>query len=87
MICLVLLCTFIQIGNTRSTFIDDDEDPTQFENSFINNYASINDRLNGKIPFEDFYYNKKPFNADDIQLTKRIIMLPRVGRRSIRSTQ
>jgi hypothetical protein len=87
MICLVLLCTFIQIGNTRSTFVDDDEDPSQFETSFINNYGSINDRLNAKIPFEDFYYNKKPFNTDDVQLMKRIIMLPRVGRRSIRSTQ
>jgi hypothetical protein len=81
MICLVLLCTFIQIGNTRSTFIDDDEDPTQFENSFINSYL-----LNLKNPFEDIYYNKKSFNPDDTQLTKRIIMLPRVGRRSIRST-
>jgi hypothetical protein len=89
MICLVLLCTFIQIGNTRSTFVDDnddDEDQIQIENSFVNNYPSINDRLNGKSPLEDFYYNKKQFNPDDVQLIKRIIMLPRVGRRSIRST-
>lgn len=82
----MLLCAFIQFGNARSTLTDDDEDQAQVENSFINNYASINDRLNGKIPFEDFYYNKKPLNSDDVQVMKRIIMLPRVGRRSIRST-
>jgi hypothetical protein len=86
LICLVLLCTFIQLGNTLPTLVDDDEDQTQVENSFVNNYGTVNDRLNGKIPFEDFYYHKKPFNSDNVQLAKRIIMLPRVGRRSIRST-
>ncbi len=79
MICLMLLCTFIQISYTRSTFVDDDED----QNLFPNNYVSVN----GKYPFEEYYYNKKPINHDDdVQLAKRIIMLPRVGRRSIRST-
>jgi hypothetical protein len=82
----VLLCTFIQIGSTLPTLVDDDEDQAQMDNSFINNYATVADRLNGKIPFEDLYYHRKPFNSDNIQLGKRIIMLPRVGRRSIRST-
>ncbi len=87
MIYFVLFCTLIQIGCTRSTFVDDDEDQNPIENSLANNYVSLNDRLNEKIPFEDYYYNnKKQFNPGDVQLTKRIIMLPRVGRRSIRST-
>jgi hypothetical protein len=86
MICLVLLCTLIEIGHTRSAFKMDDEDQLHKENPFINNHASLNDRFNGKIPVEDFYYNKKQFSPDDVQLAKRIIMLPRVGRRSIQST-
>ncbi|UJR22418.1 hypothetical protein I4U23_025478 [Adineta vaga] len=88
MFCLVLLCTFIQIGNTQPTIATaaDDEVQTQIENSFINNYASaLNDRLNGKLSYDDYYYHKKQFNPDSVQLAKRIIMLPRVGRRSIRS--
>ncbi|CAF1016728.1 unnamed protein product [Adineta steineri] len=87
MICFGLICTFIQIGNAQPIIIDDDDYQNQIENSFINNYAAtINDRLISRIPIEDFYYHKKQFNPDNVQLSKRIIMLPRVGRRSIRST-
>jgi len=78
MICLVLLCTFIQIGNTQPTIVDD-----QIENAFSNNYDSP---MNDKTPFEDMYYHRKQFSPDNVQLGKRLIMLPRVGRRSVRST-
>ena len=70
----------MQIGNAQPILADDDEDQTQIENSFLNNH----NRLNDENAFADFYYYRKQFNPDDIQLTKRIIMLPRVGRRSIR---
>jgi hypothetical protein len=82
MICLVLICTFIQIGNTQPTFLDDDVD-NQIENAFSNNYDSP---MNDKTPFEDMYYHRKQSSPDNVQLDKRIIMLPRVGRRSVRST-
>jgi len=82
MICLVLLCTFIQIGNTQPTSVDDDIDD-QIENAFSNNYGSA---MNDKTPFEDMYYHRKQFSPDNVQLAKRIIMLPRVGRRSVQST-
>jgi hypothetical protein len=79
----VLLCTFIRIGNAQPTLIDDDEDQTQVDNSFINNYVAGGNRLNGEIPLENFLYHKKQFNPDNVHLAKRIIMLPRVGRRSV----
>jgi hypothetical protein len=72
----MLLCICIQISHTRATYPDDDDDD---QNLFANNYIAFN---NGKNPFEEYYYNKKPINHDDVQLAKRIIMLPRVGRRS-----
>ena len=76
----------MQLGHSQPTLLDDDEDQVQADNSFLNSYASLSERLNGKSPFEDFYYHKKPFNSENVQLAKRIIMLPRVGRRSVRST-
>ncbi|CAF0767827.1 unnamed protein product [Adineta ricciae] len=83
---LVLLCAFIQLGSSQPTIVDDDEVQSQIDTSFLNNYANIiNDRFNGKIPVEDYYYHKKQFNPDNVQLAKRIIMLPRVGRRSVQS--
>jgi hypothetical protein len=72
---MILLCVLIQISQARSTYPDDDEDQ--------NIYLALNNHFNGKYPFEEDYYNKKPVNHDDINLAKRIIMLPRVGRRSI----
>lgn len=87
MFCLVLLCTFIQIGSAQPSIVDDDDMQTQLENPFIDNYANgINDRVYGKVPLEDYFYHKKQLNPDNVQLAKRIIMLPRVGRRSVRST-
>ncbi|CAF1206777.1 unnamed protein product [Rotaria sp. Silwood1] len=86
MIGLVLLCALIRISDTRPTFIDDEQGPNQIDDSFINNYAAINERLHNAIPLEDFYNLKNLFDYDNVQLAKRLIMLPRVGRRSIRSS-
>lgn len=81
-ICLVLFSTLIEISHTRSTPIDGNAD----QNSLVNNnnyYYSLNDHLSRKNPFDEDFYPTNPFQADDIRLNKRIIMLPRVGRRSI----
>ncbi|CAF1074427.1 unnamed protein product [Rotaria sordida] len=83
---LVLLCALIQISDTRPTLIDDEQGPSQVDHSFINNYGDINERLHDEIPLEDFYNLKNLFDYDNVQMAKRLIMLPRVGRRSIRST-
>ena len=77
MICMMLLCVFIQISQARSTYPDDDE--------VQNFYLSLNNRFNGKYPLEDDYFNKKTIDHDEVNLAKRIIMLPRVGRRSVPS--
>ena len=76
-ICLVLVGTLIEISHTRSTAIDDNAD----ENSVMKNYFSLNDHLTQPIPFDNDFYP-----IDDFRLNKRIIMLPRVGRRSIQTT-
>ena len=73
----MLLCTFIHYSHSRSTYPDDNEDQALFPNNYV--------RWNGKAPLEEYFHHKKPINPDDIQLAKRIIMLPRVGRRSVAS--
>jgi hypothetical protein len=82
MICFVLLCTFIQYSNTQPLLNDDnDADQTQLYDEILNNYLSGSGRFN--IP-ESFYnydhHQNKQYYPDNIQLAKRIIMLPRVGR-------
>ena len=88
LLCLVLVCTWIQVGLTQpASFVDNDEDQVNLEKSWINNYpALLNTRFNGQLPLDDYFYHQKPFNADHPALAKRLIMLPRVGRRSVRST-
>jgi hypothetical protein len=83
----VLVCTWVQVGLAQpSSFVDNDEDQANLEKSWINNYpALLNTRFNGQLPLDDYFYHPKPLNADHSALAKRLIMLPRVGRRSVRS--
>jgi len=96
MICLVLLCTFAQIGHTQPMLIDDDDELAQFDNSLVNNLAAgrygnfpydfnMPHALRHRLQQQISHLNKQQQNPDGIDLTKRIIMLPRVGRRSVRS--
>ena len=103
MICLVLLCTFVQISNTQPLLDDGDEDQNQIDNSLLNNYFLApgqfgrNHHRGFDVPENSYdhhrqqqqqqlFYQNKQYNPDTVQLNKRIIMLPRVGRRSVRST-
>ncbi len=85
MICFVLLCTFIQYSNTQPLFNDDnDADQIQMYDEILNNYLTGSGRFNNPESSDDYYYHQnKQYEPDNIQLAKRIIMLPRVGRRSI----
>jgi hypothetical protein len=100
MICCVLLCTFVQIGSTQPLLDDDDDVQAQVDSTVLNNYAAALGRYGSNYPRafnipENFYdhrqqqlfYPTKQYNPDNVQLAKRIIMLPRVGRRSIRSAK
>jgi hypothetical protein len=98
-ICFVLLCTFIRISNTQPLLDDGDEDQNQVDTSFLNNYFAASGRSARNYPRgfdipeslfdhhrqQQLYYQNKQYNPDNVQLAKRIIMLPRVGRRSVRS--
>lgn len=97
MICFVLLWAFIQISNTQPLLVDNDEDQYQVDNPFLSNNLLTSGRfvrnyLHGfDIPEHLYNHHQqqqllKQYNPDNVKLTKRIIMLPRVGRRSIRST-
>ncbi len=95
MIYFVLLCTFIQYSNTQPLFNvinDDNDDPTQAYDDMLNNYISQSNRLNIPENLYNYYqqqqlvHQNKQYHPDNLHLAKRIIMLPRVGRRSIRST-
>ncbi|CAF1292820.1 unnamed protein product [Rotaria magnacalcarata] len=83
---LMLLCTFIHISSSRPAFIDDDISLVQPDNAFIHNYVPTNEPLHNDIPYDDSYYPNKLANHDTMHMAKRIIMLPRVGRRSFQST-
>ncbi|CAF1448994.1 unnamed protein product [Adineta ricciae] len=91
LICVIFLCTFIRTQPLFASNIDDDEQ-AQIENFLLNNYADMADRY---YPTSDKFldYNqqrllspKQAYHSDDVHLAKRIIMLPRVGRRSVPST-
>ena len=83
-ICFVLLCTLISYSSAQPIFNSDEDDQMQV----------YDDIYNSPIPknFYDYHQrqfwhlNKPQYRPDGLQLAKRIIMLPRVGRRSIRST-
>ncbi|CAF1088856.1 unnamed protein product [Rotaria sp. Silwood1] len=94
----VLLCTFVRISSTQPLLDDnDDEDQTKLYSPFFKNYVAALGRLTSNtrhkfhIPqhIHDDHQQKKllhqtkEHHPDSEQLTKRIIMLPRVGRRSI----
>ncbi|CAF3270616.1 unnamed protein product [Rotaria socialis] len=83
---LMLLCTFIHISSSRHAFIDVDASLVPPDNAFIYNYAVSNELLDNDIPYEDSYYPNKLANHNIMRMAKRIIMLPRVGRRSVQST-
>ncbi|UJR26669.1 hypothetical protein I4U23_007986 [Adineta vaga] len=91
MICLVFLCTFIRTQPLFAADADDDDQQAQMENFFFNNYAD----LEGQYPYpgslinyhqERLSHPKQAYHPDDVHLAKRIIMLPRVGRRSVQPT-
>ncbi|CAF0966614.1 unnamed protein product [Rotaria sordida] len=94
---VVLLCTFVQFISTQPLLDDDDEDQTQLDSPFFNNYVIASGRIPNNIHhklnipqylYDDHEQNKlfhqnKQYYPDSDQFVKRIIMLPRVGRRSI----
>ncbi|CAF3028097.1 unnamed protein product [Rotaria sp. Silwood2] len=96
----VLLCTFVRISSTQPLLDDDDdEDQTKLDSLFFKNYLAALGQLtnNTRHKFNilqhlyddhqqtNLFNQNKQYNPDSGQLAKRIIMLPRVGRRSIRS--
>jgi len=94
------VCTFIQISSTQPLVDDDGEDQTQVYDPLFNNYIIESGRFVRNNPYsvnipeslydyqqqQQFVQENKQYNPDNIQLAKRIIMLPRVGRRSILSS-
>ncbi len=100
MICFVLMSTFVRISSTQPLVNDDGEDQTQVYDPLLNNYIFQSGRFirnnpySANIPENLYDYHQqqqlaqqnKQYNPDNIQLAKRIIMLPRVGRRSILSS-
>lgn len=101
MIFCVLLCTFLRITSTQPLLDnEEDDDQTQLDDSLLNTYIAIPGRFSNynhhqfNIPqnfYDDHqqqesYYRNKQYNPANVNVFKRIIMLPRVGRRSVRST-
>ncbi len=98
MIGFALLCIFVRMSSTQPVLDNDDEYQTQGNHPYLNNYIAASARyasnnlhrldipanLYDRDQQQQFYHNKQ-YNPDNVQLAKRIIMLPRVGRRSIRS--
>lgn len=97
-ICFVLFCTCLQIGSTQPLLEEDeDDDQASIDNSYFNNYLAGTGRLANQYPHgfkypenlidereQVVFYPVRPaVPSDRVQLAKRIIMLPRVGRRSI----
>ncbi len=90
MICFLLLCTFIQYSNTQPLLNDDnDEEQTRIYDEILNNYIPRQGQLNIPESLYNYHHRQqlfpqnKQYHPDNLQLAKRIIMLPRVGRRSI----
>lgn len=85
MICFVLFCTLISFGQTQPVFNNDEDDQMQVYDDI---YAShIPRNFYDYHPSRGFFQlNNQRDHPDGLQLAKRIIMLPRVGRRSVRST-
>lgn len=95
MVFAVLLCTFIQISSTQPVLNDDDEDQTQLDNSVYIDYPARVGRIPyshhnqhnnpGNVYVDplryDLFNQDKRYVPDNAHLTKRVIMLPRVGRR------
>jgi hypothetical protein len=97
MICFVLLCTYVRISSTQPLLnSDDDEDQAEVYEPFLNNLIIKSGRFppNNPESLYDYHEEQQPqlfhqnkqYHPDNLQLAKRIIMLPRVGRRSIRSS-
>lgn len=83
MICLAFLCTFVRLGSAQPLLAAvSDNDQVRLENFLLNRYAG----LSGRFANDEHHYPRlSHVNLDDVHLAKRIIMLPRVGRRSIPS--
>jgi hypothetical protein len=85
LMCLMLLCTWMSVVHAQpTTFVENDDDQANLEKSFINPYpAMLHARLNADSALDDLLYHSKSYNAEQLPLAKRLIMLPRVGRRSV----
>ena len=91
----MLLCAFVRISSTQP-FLDDDVDENdlaRIDSSLLNNYVAAPGRFASNYP-RGFNYPESvvdshqwsslhPNNLNRVHLAKRIIMLPRVGRRSL----
>ncbi|CAF2039151.1 unnamed protein product [Rotaria magnacalcarata] len=96
MVFFVLLCTFFQISSAQPLLYEgDDGDQIQLNNLVFTNHLAGLSRLpsynhyKANLPqnvyedhlAEETFYRNKQFNPGNLQLAKRIIMLPRIGRR------
>jgi hypothetical protein len=90
----VLLCTFSRFSATQPLLDNDAEDDERntLENILSKQYLASLARLSDDVPRELKYLQPLddrplasfyPIHADHAPMSKRIIMLPRVGRRSV----
>lgn len=77
----MLLHVFIQLSYTKPIYFSDDNIPVQTDGTFLENYAFVNEPFKNEILLDDVYYPEKRTHDDTIHVIKRVIMLPRVGRR------
>ena len=91
---------FVRISSKQLLLVDrDNKDQIQIGSTPFKGYVAVAGRLSDysyhqpPIP-EDLYddhqqrvlvHRNKQYNPDNTKLVKRIIMLPRIGRRSVRS--
>ena len=93
MICFVLLCVLIQFSQSQPLLngYADDERAQIYDQLLTNYLVGSNRAWKSNLPESIFDYQQQQqqrteaYNPDTVQLSKRIIMLPRVGRRSVRS--
>ncbi|CAF3180234.1 unnamed protein product [Rotaria socialis] len=96
MVFFVLLFTFLQISSTQPLLYgDDDDDQAQLDNLVFTYHLADPGRLpsynHHKTNFpqnvyedhlaDETFYRNNQFSPGNLQWTKRIIMLPRIGRR------
>lgn len=77
----MLLCTLIQICYTQLMYFYDDNGLIRIHDTYFKNYAFPGEPFNDELFLNTIYFPKKRSNDDTIRFMKRLIALPRVGRR------